>query len=429
MKPLPWRLSAVVVPLLVASLLQAVPASADDAPPSGYPSWAEVQQAQGNEAAASAEVARINQLLVGLQQKSGELGATAIKAGTEYAKAHDALAHQQEVTRKLAEASQQARAKADSLKKATSSLVVKAYESGGFDPGPWSLANAAVEPDNLQSYALLNRVLDRTAKLHADALSAAQASAAATAQEQAARDVLAQLDSDAAAKAQAAESARRAAEDSVAATEGQRTTLVAQLASLTSTSTAVAQKYQEGQVALAAYQAAQEAKREAAQRQAEAAAAEADRQAQQARQAQQPISSGLGSGGGSGGGGGLGGGGGSGGVGPGPRGGGSGSVVNDPAGARQYASSRLGAYGWGPEQMQCLSQLWTQESSWMTDATNPSSGAYGIAQALPPDKYYSAGSDWLSNYRTQIDWGLGYIRDRYGSPCNAWQHEMGFNWY
>ena len=415
MNPLSLRLSAIIVPLLVASLLQAGPASADDdAPPSGYPSWAEVQQAQGNEAAASAEVDRINQLLAGLQQKSGELGAAAIKAGTEYAKAHDALQHQQAVTQKLAEASQQAKARADSLKKATSSLVVKAYESGGFDPGPWSLANAAIAPDNIQNFALLNRVLDRTAKLHDDALSASQASAAATAQEQAARDVLAQLDSDAAAKAQAAEAARRAAEDSVAATDGQRKTMVAQLASLTSTSAAVAQKYQDGQVALAAYQAAQEAKREAAQRKAEAdaAAAAANRQAQQAQQpVQPPISSG--------GGGGFGGGGGSGG----------GNVVNDPAGARQYASSRLGAYGWGQDQMQCLSLLWTQESSWMTDATNPSSGAYGVAQALPPDKYYSAGSDWLSNYRTQIDWGLGYIRDRYGSPCNAWQHEMGFNWY
>lgn len=412
MNPLSLRLSAVIVPLLVASLLQAGPASADDdAPPSGYPSWAEVQQAQGNEAAASAEVDRINQLLASLQQKSGELGAAAIKAGTEYAKAHDALQRQQAVTQKLAEASQQAKAKADSLKKATSSLVVKAYESGGFDPGPWSVANAAIAPDNIQSYALLNRVLDRTSKLHDDALSASRASAAATAQEQAARDVLAQLDSDAAAKAQAAESARRAAEDSVAATDGQRKTMVAQLASLTSTSAAVAQKYQEGQVALAAYQAAQEAKREAAQRQAEAAAAAAAaQQAQQAQQNQQaappPVSSG---------GGGFGGGG--------------GSVVDDPAGARQYASSRLGAFGWGQDQMQCLSLLWTQESSWMTDATNPSSGAYGVAQALPPDKYYSAGSDWLSNYRTQIDWGLGYIRDRYGSPCNAWQHEMGFNWY
>ncbi|GAB3562938.1 hypothetical protein GCM10027405_16770 [Arthrobacter alkaliphilus] len=427
MKALSLRLPAIIVPLLVASLLPAGRASADDdAPPSGYPSWEEVQQAQGNEAAASAEVDRINGLLAGLQQKSGELGAAAIKAGTEYAKAHDALLHQQAVTQKLAEASQQAKAKADSLRKSTSSLVVKAYESGGFDPGPWSLVNAAIAPDNLHNFAVLNRVLDRTAKLHDDALSASQAVAAATAQEQAARDELARLDSDAAAKAQAADSARRAAEDSVAATDGQRKTMVAQLASLTSTSAAVAQKYQEGQVALAAYQAAQEAKREAAQRQAAAEAEAAARaqqaqaqqaqaqQAQQAQQAAQPavIQSPISSGGGGG-----------------FAGGGGGSVVNDPAGARQYASSRLGAYGWGQDQMRCLNSLWIQESSWMTDATNPSSGAYGIAQALPPDKYYSAGSDWLTNYRTQVEWGLGYIRDRYGSPCNAWQHEMGFNWY
>ncbi|MBT8160188.1 hypothetical protein KKI43_06990 [Arthrobacter sp. GN70] len=225
------------------------------------------------------------------------------------------------------------------------------------------------------------------------------------------------MDADAAAKSQAADAARRAAEDNVASTDGQRKTMVAQLASLTSTSAAVAQKYQEGQVALAAYQAAQEAKREAAQQAAaQQAAAAAAAAASNAQQNPPAVGGGVGDvvGTGVGGGGGFGGGGG---------------VGNDPAGAQQYASSRLGAYGWGQDQMQCLFRLWTQESSWMTDATNPSSGAYGVAQALPADKYYSAGSDWLTNYRTQIDWGLGYIRDRYGSPCNAWQHEMGFNWY
>lgn len=65
----------------------------------------------------------------------------------------------------------------------------------------------------------------------------------------------------------------------------------------------------------------------------------------------------------------------------------------------------------------------------MTNATNPSSGAYGVAQALPPEKYSSTGSDWLTNYRTQIDWGLGYIAGRYGSPCGAWDHETSNNWY
>jgi hypothetical protein len=103
--------------------------------------------------------------------------------------------------------------------------------------------------------------------------------------------------------------------------------------------------------------------------------------------------------------------------------------VNDPAGAKSYASGRLAAFGWGQDQFLCLAQLWTRESGWLTTATNPYSGAYGIPQALPPGKYSSAGSDWLTSYRTQIEWGLGYIRDRYGSPCAAWNHSVSLNWY
>jgi hypothetical protein len=106
-----------------------------------------------------------------------------------------------------------------------------------------------------------------------------------------------------------------------------------------------------------------------------------------------------------------------------------GGAVNDPAGAKSYASGRLGAYGWGQDQFLCLAQLWTKESNWLTTATNPYSGAYGIAQALPPGKYSSAGSDWLTSYRTQIEWGLGYIGGRYGSPCGAWNHSVANNWY
>ena len=67
--------------------------------------------------------------------------------------------------------------------------------------------------------------------------------------------------------------------------------------------------------------------------------------------------------------------------------------------------------------------------NWLTTATNPDSGAYGIAQALPASKYASAGSDWLTSYRTQVDWGLAYILDRYNSPCAAWNHSIIRNWY
>jgi hypothetical protein len=36
---------------------------------------------------------------------------------------------------------------------------------------------------------------------------------------------------------------------------------------------------------------------------------------------------------------------------------------------------------------------------------------------------------WLTSYRTQVERGLGYIGQRYGSPCAAWNHSVQRNWY
>ncbi|WP_245982282.1 transglycosylase SLT domain-containing protein [Mycetocola tolaasinivorans] len=84
--------------------------------------------------------------------------------------------------------------------------------------------------------------------------------------------------------------------------------------------------------------------------------------------------------------------------------------------------------GWGQDQYACLVALWNKESGWRYNAANPS-GAYGIPQALPGRKMASAGADWQTNPATQIQWGLGYITGRYGSPCGAWAHSQAFNWY
>jgi hypothetical protein len=73
--------------------------------------------------------------------------------------------------------------------------------------------------------------------------------------------------------------------------------------------------------------------------------------------------------------------------------------------------------------------MWNQESGWRWDATNPSSGAYGIPQSLPASKMASAGADWKTNPATQIKWGLGYIHATYGNPAGAWAHEQSHNWY
>jgi hypothetical protein len=95
---------------------------------------------------------------------------------------------------------------------------------------------------------------------------------------------------------------------------------------------------------------------------------------------------------------------------------------------RQVAGQLLGQYGWGG-QFSCLDALWGEESGWNVYAENPSSGAYGIPQALPASKMASAGPDWRSDAATQINWGLGYIRALYGSPCTAWDHEEAVGWY
>jgi len=63
------------------------------------------------------------------------------------------------------------------------------------------------------------------------------------------------------------------------------------------------------------------------------------------------------------------------------------------------------------------------------NADNPTSSAYGIPQALPGAKMASAGADWATNPETQIRWGLGYIRDSYGSPCGANDFKLGHGWY
>ncbi|TRV79419.1 lytic transglycosylase domain-containing protein [Streptomyces sp. 130] len=82
------------------------------------------------------------------------------------------------------------------------------------------------------------------------------------------------------------------------------------------------------------------------------------------------------------------------------------------------------------DQFQCFSNIVNVESSWNYRASNPSSGAYGLVQALPGSKMASAGADWMTNPATQIKWGLSYMNSsRYGSPCAAWSFWQANHWY
>ncbi|MEU0603446.1 transglycosylase SLT domain-containing protein [Streptomyces sp. NPDC006393] len=80
-------------------------------------------------------------------------------------------------------------------------------------------------------------------------------------------------------------------------------------------------------------------------------------------------------------------------------------------------------------QFNAFSRIVEHESGWNPHATNASSGAYGLVQALPASKMSSAGADWKSNPKTQIKWGLDYMNSRYGSPAKAWNFWQAHGWY
>ena len=101
----------------------------------------------------------------------------------------------------------------------------------------------------------------------------------------------------------------------------------------------------------------------------------------------------------------------------------------DPGSAKAIAYQMLQQRGMGDDQYNCLVSLWNRESGWNVHASNASSGAYGIPQALPGNKMASSGPDWQNNAETQINWGLGYISGRYGTPCGAWGHSQASGWY
>jgi hypothetical protein len=96
---------------------------------------------------------------------------------------------------------------------------------------------------------------------------------------------------------------------------------------------------------------------------------------------------------------------------------------------RTIAKTLLAQQGFGADQFSCLDSIYSQESGWNVHAANPSSSAYGIPQALPGSKMATAGPNWENDAATQIKWGIGYIKGRYGSPCSAWGFKQSNGWY
>ena len=100
-------------------------------------------------------------------------------------------------------------------------------------------------------------------------------------------------------------------------------------------------------------------------------------------------------------------------------------TTQDP---RTIARALLGDYGFSEGEFGCLDALWVSESDWDMHADNPTSSAYGIPQALTGGTH-DLPADYMTNPVSQIEWGLWYIENSYGSPCSAWEFKQANNWY
>jgi hypothetical protein len=374
----------VLVGALVVPVVTAGPASATE-----YPTWQDVQRAKGDQQAKQAEVAEVRAALRAVQADAAAKSQVALERSADATQAEADLAEATRTATSLQAHADDASATAQRAQTRAGRLAADLYRDGSTDQMTTRIATAGDPDALLYQLGALDQLSTTWAGVMDDASVAAKTASSLHDQAARAEDERAALAADAEEKARTAEAAQRRADAAVASTESHSDELYAQLAELRDSTAETQRRYEVGQ-AVAAQAAAQAA--------AAQAAAEANAGGSAAAGNAYPSTDG---------------------------------VVVDPAAAQAYARSVLGSYGWGDDQFGCLVSLWTQESGWRANALNSSSGAYGIPQALPASKLAAAGADWRTNAETQVNWGLAYIKGRYGSPCGAWGHEMGVDphWY
>jgi hypothetical protein len=91
--------------------------------------------------------------------------------------------------------------------------------------------------------------------------------------------------------------------------------------------------------------------------------------------------------------------------------------------------SMAASVGWTGGEWTALNAVEMREAGYNLNATNPSSGAYGLAQFIAgPSEYAQYGGN-STTAAGQITAMLNYIKDRYGDPDAAWAHEVQYGWY
>ena len=95
----------------------------------------------------------------------------------------------------------------------------------------------------------------------------------------------------------------------------------------------------------------------------------------------------------------------------------------------KYLYEQVLAYGWNQEDYNAAVNIIIKESGFNPNSVNKSSGACGLFQAHPCKKAIKQYFDYMTNYKSQIKWGLDYIKGRYSTPTKAWNFWQQHKWY
>ena len=247
---------------LVSGVVVTQSASATD-----YPSWADVENARGNEAAKTAQIAQIQGLIATLQAETEAAIAEATKKGEEYGVAMEKFGAAEQTAGQLEAQATKSQAEADAAAAQAGRLAAQLYRSGGSDLSMNLLMEKTSDGADklLSKLGSMSKLAERWNAIYASAQTAQNEAESLSKQAKVAVKARDELRAQAEAAFTAATAAQEAAQAKLTESENQQMIMQAQLAALQDATSATVAGYEAG-VAEAARIAAERAAAEAAAR-------------------------------------------------------------------------------------------------------------------------------------------------------------------
>ena len=255
-------IAVIAIAGLISGVVVSQSASATD-----YPSWADVENARGNEAAKTAQIAQIQGLIAQLQAETEAAIAEATKKGEEYGVAMQKFGAAEQTAGQLEAQATKSQAEADAAAAQAGRLAAQLYRSGGSDLSMNLLMEKTSDGADklLSKLGSMSKLAERSNAIYATAQTAQNEAASLSKQAKVALKARDELRAQAEAAFTAATAAQEAAQAKLTESENQQMIMQAQLAALQDATAATVAGYEAG-VAEAARIAAERAAAEAAAR-------------------------------------------------------------------------------------------------------------------------------------------------------------------